>query len=94
MPELRRPVDWQHEFDYVVLDPDGWRRDGKSWDEPITRDEYSQRLMWSTVVDRREALAASQSCSDCGRTTNMEDEFDRVCGAQIDTDKFCEGMFK
>jgi hypothetical protein len=57
-PELRKPDEWAPEFDRVVLDDDGWRNgvDGypgpKSWDEPISREEYLQRLANSTTAPR------------------------------------------
>lgn len=31
-----------------VLDPDGWRMDQKSWDDPLSRSEFYARLMLST----------------------------------------------
>lgn len=48
---MKLPSDWEDEFGVIVLDPDGWRgKDHKSWDEPITRDEFWHRMVQSTVI--------------------------------------------
>lgn len=53
MDEIKKtPDEWSEEDGIYVLDDDGWRRDGKSFDEPITRAEYKKRLIGSTVDAR------------------------------------------
>lgn len=53
---LRKPDEWAPEFDRIVIDPDGWREESrygaKRWDEPITREEYEQRMAESTTAPR------------------------------------------
>lgn len=49
--EKRTPAEWLA-TDYsgiVIRDPDGWREDGKSMDEPISKDEFSRRLAICTL---------------------------------------------
>lgn len=42
------PKEWQELEGIIVIDPDGWRKDGKSFDEPISKDEFNQRMVLST----------------------------------------------
>jgi hypothetical protein len=49
--ELKTPEEWSRITDVTILDPDGWRYDGKSWDEPITRKEWSWR--WAISTQRK-----------------------------------------
>ncbi len=46
-------IDWGVD---TILDPDGWDRKNlvKSWNEFITRAEFEERLMESTVMIRRQ----------------------------------------
>ncbi len=54
MADLKKPVEWQVEFGLVIVDADGWRgKDGKSFDEPISREEFQKRMMISTVKRSR-----------------------------------------
>lgn len=46
---LHTPVVWGEKYGVQVLDPDGWREDGKSFHEPITYEEWKRRLWISTV---------------------------------------------
>lgn len=47
------PIEWCIEMGVQVMDPDGWRGPGApSWDEPITREEFVQRVSVSTVRTR------------------------------------------
>lgn len=32
-----------------ILDPDGWRNDKKSFNAPLTEDEFDRRMMLSTI---------------------------------------------
>lgn len=48
-PELHTPEEWSVRKIVRVLDPDGWRHDGKSWDEPITEAEFDERAGMSTT---------------------------------------------
>lgn len=49
--DLKLPNAWEDQFGVIVLDPDGWRgANGKSWDEPITSDEFWHRMAQSTTI--------------------------------------------
>lgn len=50
-PEKRTPDEWCRILGVTILDPDGWRQDGKSWDEPITRPEFMRRMQVSTIEE-------------------------------------------
>lgn len=39
---------WDEILDSRIADPDGWRADGKSWDEPISLSEFVYRASAST----------------------------------------------
>ena len=43
------PVDWCGLLGVVMVDPDGWRRDAKDFEEKIGLKEFVQRAMESTV---------------------------------------------
>lgn len=47
--DLRTPSEWEQRFRIRVLDPDGWRSDGKPWDAPISRSEWEHRILRSTI---------------------------------------------
>jgi hypothetical protein len=56
--DLRTPREWGEITGMVVMDPDGWRGSvtwgdttygPRDFDEPITRQEFDARAMWSTV---------------------------------------------
>jgi hypothetical protein len=49
--ELRYPDEWEELTAIHVLDPDGWRVDGKNWYHPITREEFLRRVVTSTVLN-------------------------------------------
>jgi hypothetical protein len=44
----RTPAEWEVIDGIRVIDPDGWRVDGKSFDEPISWDEWQRRVGPST----------------------------------------------
>lgn len=46
---LKTPKEWGEILGWIVMDPDGWRHDNKSFDDPITEEEYAERLWPSTV---------------------------------------------
>lgn len=54
-PALKTPKEWGEILGWVVMDPDGWRHDGKSFDEPITEEEYTERMWISTVMKVKSA---------------------------------------
>ena len=35
---------------YTILDPDGWRHEGMSWDDKLTVKEFEARLQECTVL--------------------------------------------
>lgn len=43
------PQVWALRRGYVIMDPDGWRVDDKSFDEPVTEEEFNQRVGVSTI---------------------------------------------
>lgn len=47
---LKTPKEWQEETGITILDPDGWRKDKKSFDEPISEDDWNERMKWSTCM--------------------------------------------
>lgn len=48
MFELKTPAEWEEIDGIRVVDPDGWRVDGKPFDEPIIWEEWSRRSSMST----------------------------------------------
>lgn len=46
--DMRPPQEWCWIQGVTILDPDGWRWDGKDWDEPITEAEFTERASRST----------------------------------------------
>jgi hypothetical protein len=52
---LRTPREWEkgRKDGREVVDPDGWRRDGKSFEEPIPESEYEERSGVSTCSFKR-----------------------------------------
>lgn len=58
----KTPEQWLQEPQYkhlTVLDPDGWDRLNfeQSWAEPLTQDEFTARLLISTVITGPEFMA-------------------------------------
>lgn len=94
MSELRKPEDWAPQFDNYVTTPTGWTEDGKSWDEPISREEYETRLNRSVFLPWVHPLPKAAVCSDCKRESFSEHELDRVCGVEVADKKYCEGMLR
>lgn len=48
-PVLKTPEEWERLVCVEIRDEDGWRRDGKPFDEPISYDEFMTRMAASTV---------------------------------------------
>lgn len=48
MPVKKTPQQWCEELDVRILDPDGWREDGKSLDDEVTEEEFKIRFGKST----------------------------------------------
>ena len=46
---LKKPEEWEEISGIRVVDPDGWRRDGASFDEPCTQAQFRKRCGESTV---------------------------------------------
>jgi hypothetical protein len=44
------PEVWNSMYGVRIMDPDGWRRDGKDYDEPLTFDDWHDRMLDSTVA--------------------------------------------
>lgn len=51
---LKTPEEWDRELypGSMVWDPDGWRKDGRPWTDPITREEFEERRGRSTIGPR------------------------------------------
>ena len=62
-PIKHRPETWQKLTGITVLDPDGWRRDNKSWNTPLTEKQWNERMCISTV-DNVQLAAKSFSGTD------------------------------
>lgn len=43
------PKNWSELLGVRIYDPDGWRKDDKSFDDPIDLDDFLERLTWSTI---------------------------------------------
>jgi len=43
------PITWAKIDGVEIIDPDGWRADGQSFDVPIARDEWERRRDESTI---------------------------------------------
>lgn len=48
--DLRTPDEWADEYHVRIMDPDGWRLDGKNFKTPITENEFLWRVSESTVM--------------------------------------------
>jgi len=49
-PVLKTPEQWSEKYKVLILDPDGWRGvDSPSWDEPITEEDFVERMSVSTI---------------------------------------------
>lgn len=46
----RTPSSWSEFFGTDIRDPDGWRVDGKSFDDPITAMEFACRWISSSCI--------------------------------------------
>lgn len=44
------PIEWAQLKRLVILDPDGWRLDGKALNEPIDEEEFDLRAGRSTIT--------------------------------------------
>lgn len=67
---VQTPDKWCRQFSVTVHGPDGWKRDGKSWDEPITEDEFWRRVSWSSC----EMPAFRPAPADVSRTPDLPED--------------------
>lgn len=54
----KKPEEWLQEPEYKlykIIDPDGWDRKNfeEDWNKPITKEEFDQKLMYSTIMTKR-----------------------------------------
>lgn len=54
--KLLTPKEWEKEVDVRIIDSDGWRRDNKSFKDIITRSEFLERCLGSTVQPGKKFL--------------------------------------
>ena len=47
--ELKTSYGWAEIEGVKIIDPDGWRNDGKLLSDEITKEEFNQRLLYSTI---------------------------------------------
>ena len=52
----KTPRQWGKDFDVEVMDPDGWRVDGKDFSDPISFEEYKARLWPSTIQSKGDGI--------------------------------------
>jgi hypothetical protein len=46
-----KPEFWAEQYGIKIHDPDGWRNPGDpSWNTPLTRDDFEQRMRFSTIA--------------------------------------------
>jgi len=61
--KLKTPEEWQDVFHVTIRSADGWRApDAPPWDQPITREEFLQRLT-SCTVDLSEYISGRRDWS-------------------------------
>ena len=53
--EKHLPSTWAKKIGVRIMDPDGWRNDGKSLNVPLTKKEFDQRIVISTVCGLMDA---------------------------------------
>lgn len=46
---LKTPREWEDEIGVTVCDPDGWRADSRSFNDPLGRDDFVSRMKRSTI---------------------------------------------
>lgn len=49
---LRTPEEWCKLLGASIMDPDGWRDGTRAWEEPITKEEFDERLQRCTINSR------------------------------------------
>ena len=47
---LKTGYEWAEIKGVRVIDPDGWRNDDKTMADEITKKEFNQRLLYSTIT--------------------------------------------
>lgn len=47
---IKSPEEWMQVTKVRVLGPDGWRKDGKNWDTPISEEEFHLRVSTSSCI--------------------------------------------
>lgn len=50
--EIKTPNEWQKETGIIIIDPDGWREDGKSFLDEISEAEWKKRMLVSTIMSK------------------------------------------
>lgn len=46
---IKTPADWAIDYGIDIVDPDGWRHDGKDINVPISQGEFERRMNESTI---------------------------------------------
>lgn len=57
--DKKLPSDWERILGIIVMDPDGWDRQGdfeKDWFTPITKEEFMRKAAQSTCKYPKELL--------------------------------------
>lgn len=53
---LKTPREWERIYNLIIMDADGWRgKNGRSFDDPINEDEWSERMLVSTIMASADA---------------------------------------
>ena len=48
--DMRKPEEWAKMEGIVIIDPDGWRNRGKSFDEPVSLLDFESMAEYSTIM--------------------------------------------
>jgi hypothetical protein len=68
--ELKTGRQWAHERGIEIIDPDGWRSDGRDLNDHITKEDFEARIAISTV--KKPIPKLDLGYEPCGKDVNGE----------------------